>query len=56
VSIAFMANMADAVWAKAAAPAARWLSVVALIVFNFARFAGLTSLRTPMKVATSPHP
>src|ERR1019366_1133591 len=32
-----MANMADAVWAKGAAFAARWLSVVALIVFDFAR-------------------
>src|ERR1019366_4246158 len=40
-----MANMADAVWAKAAAFAARWLIVVALIVFNFARAAAASVRR-----------
>src|SRR5664279_1152354 len=40
-----MANTADAVWAKAAAYAVRWLSVVALIVFNFARAAAASARR-----------
>src|SRR5665213_3696742 len=39
-----MANMAGAVWA-AAAYAVRWLSVVALIVFNFARAAAASARR-----------
>src|SRR5665213_2502369 len=40
-----MANMAGADWAKAAAYAACWLSVVALIVFNFARAAAASARR-----------
>jgi hypothetical protein len=40
-----MANMADAVWAKAAAFAACWFSVVALIVFIFGRAAAVSARR-----------
>ena len=40
-----MANMVDAAWAKAMVFAARWLSVVALIVFNFGRAAAVSARR-----------
>jgi hypothetical protein len=40
-----MANMADAVWAKAAAFAACWFSVVALIVFIFGRAVAVSARR-----------
>src|SRR6478735_2275811 len=40
-----MANVADAVWPKAAAYAVRWLGVVALIVFNFGRAAAASARR-----------
>lgn len=40
-----MANMVDAIWSKAAAFAGRWLSVVVLIVFIFARAAAASVRR-----------